>query len=152
MTTLYRSLRSLLPLEYIKGKRSISDHIHGAVNYIKHLRKRIDELDSRKEDLKDMRSVPLQRGDSSSCSSSRGVIVRPCLDGVEIVFSIGLKENQRLTLSRVLQILVRDGVSVVNCHYTTANDRIFHTIQAEVKDQASLNLSELEQRLNLLVS
>ncbi|XP_065869725.1 transcription factor bHLH118-like [Euphorbia lathyris] len=155
MATLHASLRSLLPLEYIKGRRSMSDHMHEAANYIKHLRKRISELNARKDELEqqtDLRSIPSQMGSSSNESSpTSAVIIRPCLDGVEVVFSSGLKDQRSFTLSRVLRILLQNGVSVVNCVSTTINERLFHTVKAEVKDPACLNLSELQQRLNPLV-
>ncbi|XP_057996213.1 transcription factor bHLH126-like [Hevea brasiliensis] len=154
MATLYASLRSLLPLEHIKGKRSISDHMNEAVNYIKHLQKRIKELDAKKNELKqktNFRDIPLQSsGSSSNCSPSTGVIIRPNLGGMEIVFSSGFRE-QDLTLSGALQLLLEAELSVVNCVSTKVNERLFHTVQAEVKDSACLNLSGLQQKLNPLV-
>ncbi|KAF2315719.1 hypothetical protein P3X46_023723 [Hevea brasiliensis] len=152
MATLYASLRSLLPLEYIKGKRSISDHMNEAVNYIKHLQKRIKKLDAKRDELKQqsyLREIPLQSGSSSNYSPSTGVIIRPRLGGIEIVFSSGFRE-QGLTLSRVLQLLESE-LSVVNCVSTKVNERVFHAVQAEVKDPTCFNLSELQQKLNPLV-
>ncbi|WCJ36558.1 basic helix-loop-helix (bHLH) DNA-binding superfamily protein [Euphorbia peplus] len=155
MATLHSSLRSLLPIEYIKGRRSISDHMHEATNYIKHLRKKISELNAQKDELKhqnDLRSVDSQIGSSSdSSSSTAGVRIRPCLDGVEVVFSSGLKDHRSLNLSSILQILLQNGVSVVNCVSTTVNERVFHTVMGEVSDPGCLNLLELQQRLNSLV-
>ncbi|KAI9073037.1 hypothetical protein K1719_045016 [Acacia pycnantha] len=52
MTTLCESLRSLLPFELIKGKRSASDHIGEAASYIKDLEEKNQELQLMRDKLK----------------------------------------------------------------------------------------------------
>ncbi|XP_050225937.1 transcription factor bHLH118-like [Mercurialis annua] len=149
MAALYVSLRNLLPLEYIKGKRSISDHMNEAVKYIKFLNKKIKELDEKRNELIGMRNVPLQAGNSRTCCQSRGVQIRPSLGGIQIVFTTsGLKEqDQGLTLSKALQVLADAEISIVNCVSTRVHERVFHTIQTEVEDPNCLNLSELQKKL-----
>ncbi|KAK3180568.1 hypothetical protein Dsin_014845 [Dipteronia sinensis] len=151
MATLHASLRSLLPLEFIKGKRSISDQMNEAVNYINYLQKRIkqlsDERDERKK-LSKTSTLVLSGTESSSVHniSPTQVIVRPCLVGVEVVYSCGYRD-QALPLSRVLAILHDQGLCVVNCISTRVNEQLLHTIQTEVNDPSCFNLSVLQRKL-----
>ncbi|XVF50721.1 hypothetical protein PTKIN_Ptkin04bG0125300 [Pterospermum kingtungense] len=144
MASLYASLRSLLPDEYIKGKRSMSDHMNEAVNYIKHLEKKVKELDVKRDELK--RVSNLAALDPGTEPSNHCFIIRPCLIGMEIMFRCGLKE-QDLPLSRVLALLVDEGLPVVNCVSTKSEEYLIHTIQIEVNDPTRVNPSELHQKL-----
>lgn len=148
MATLYASLRSLLPLDFIKGKRAISDHMNEAVNYIKHLQKNIKELSVKRNRLKQFDSSTAGSINSNSDSSS-SMIVNQSLVGVEIMFSSGFWAKS-LRLSRVLHVILEEGLCVRSCTSARADDKFLHTIQAEVDDPARFNLSGLRQRLTQL--
>ncbi|XP_057836900.1 transcription factor ORG2 isoform X2 [Cryptomeria japonica] len=49
MNDLYSQLRSLLPHESLRGKRSISDQLLEAVNYVRHLEQQIRDLTKQKD-------------------------------------------------------------------------------------------------------
>ncbi|KAI5346961.1 Hypothetical predicted protein [Prunus dulcis] len=162
MAVLNASLRSLLPHELIKGKRSISEHMNEAVNYITHMKRKIQELNAKKEKLR-----RLYEYDSSAqefglenetlghdlVNSVTNIMVRPtCLGGVEVVISSSCSEDEGLPLSRVLKLLLAEGLCVVECASTRVNERVFHTIQSEVDDlECVLDLSELQLKLNLQI-
>lgn len=141
-----------------QGKRSLADHMNEAVNHIKHLQTKIKELGSQRDDLKIQTSsspdlsgttalglagnlfMSGSSGSSSSllsagnCSTSR-VAVNPCLGGVEIVISYGAGdclEQQGVVLSRLIQILLEQGLTVISCATTQVNKRLVYTIQSEV--------------------
>ncbi|KAA3481504.1 disease resistance protein [Gossypium australe] len=124
LATLYASLRNLLPPKYIRGKRSISDQVDGAFSYIKYLKKRIDGLSGKRDELK--------KGMSMSCIEAfpSSVVVRQSLDGVEIVISDSVGA-QALTLSKVLQQLLEEGLDVVNCVSSRTDGALIHTIKYE---------------------
>ncbi|XWS61069.1 hypothetical protein CRYUN_Cryun07bG0094000 [Craigia yunnanensis] len=152
MATLCTSLRTLLPLEYIKGKHAISDHMNGAVSYIKDLRKRIDELSAKGDELKKLSgSSGFDQGTSSNDSFPSSVVVRQSFDGVEVVISTSLGA-QALTLSRVLELLREEGLDVVNCIYTRIDGGLIHTIQSEVSDLTCVDVPGLERKLNEEIS
>ncbi|KAL3524208.1 hypothetical protein ACH5RR_017042 [Cinchona calisaya] len=154
MANLYSSLRSLLPLEYIKGKRAISDHMHEAVNYINCLQKKIGELRERRESLMKKTgslSSTTSSGNGSAADSCLpnclSVTVNPCRDGVEILISSGPKE-EKFSLSRVLKKLLDEGQNVVSCVSTKANEITVHKILSEVpEDWTSIHVMSLQQKL-----
>lgn len=120
----------------------MSDHMNGAVNYIKNLQIRITELGARRDDLKssNLRAIgsAISRSSTSTC-----VAVHTCSAGVEILLSCGSSNNivgHGLPLSRVLQLLLGQGLTVVSCVTTKVSDvRLLHTIQAEVHDYNNIN-------------
>ncbi|KZV51892.1 hypothetical protein F511_09156 [Dorcoceras hygrometricum] len=123
MANLYASLRTLLPFECIKGKRSISDHIHEAVNYIEHKKKNIRDLKMRRDQL-------MERSELSE-TPNHSVMVNAETRGVEILISTCSK-NRRFRISTVFVELMETGLNVVAWVTTEANGKFIHKIQAEV--------------------
>ena len=131
-----------------QGKRSISDHIHEAGKYIKQLQIKIKELSTKRDDLKkhylsDSSSIgPTDHGGAGSSSSftprppqqGQFIRVQPCCGGVEI--AIGTSDfggaDGGLALSRVLEVILEEGLSLVSCVSTKVNDKLLHTVQSEV--------------------
>lgn len=109
------------------------------VDYIKHLQTRIEELGARRDDLKKMSNLsPNNNGgimsySSSSCSSS-WVSVQTCSAGVDIAVSSSNSMGQDLPLSRVLKLLLEEGLTnLVSCVTIKVDEKLVHTIQAEVQ-------------------
>ncbi|KAH7537937.1 transcription factor bHLH118 isoform X2 [Ziziphus jujuba] len=158
MATRYASLRSLLPLELIKGKRSISDHIIEAVNYIKLLQNKIKKLGSQRDELKKLsNSATISDHESRSSSTSppaaaaaSRLSVQPFGSGVEIIIS---SSTSSFPLSRVLDVLLQEGLSIVQCFSTTINDKLHHTIHSDrVNNVETINLPSLEKKLTEAIS
>ena len=112
-----------------QGKRSISDHIDMASKYIQHLQEKIKVLSDQRDALK------LGRSNSKACDYQ--VSVNPWNNGgVEVIVctttSCGDCDDQVLPLSRVLQFLIKQGLDVVSCTSNKANNKLVHSIQAQV--------------------
>ncbi|KAH0974703.1 hypothetical protein GBA52_016602 [Prunus armeniaca] len=153
MATLYASLRSQLPLEYLKGKRSISDHVNQTVNYIKHLQSNIQELHNKRDRLKRSCDISCSSSTSTAVTMENSlspmkesvVLVRPCKAGVEVVVNTPMK--QRLALARLLEILKREGLSTISCISAQVNEKLIYTIESQVSDGKCIDMFELQQRL-----
>lgn len=118
----------------------MSDDMNEAVNYIKHLQWKINEKGAARDELKKGSGLsrivldhPRDGNPSRSSSSgySKSIGVRLCLGGIEIDFD-GRSGEEALPLSKILQVLLEERISVVNCVSTKVNDRLLHTVHAEV--------------------
>ncbi|KAI3749007.1 hypothetical protein L6452_12513 [Arctium lappa] len=156
MANLCSSLRSLLPLDFIKGKRSMSEHMNQAVNYIKHLEENIKGLNNTRDELKktcahvaDSSSV-LQNKNIESESSSRDpiTVTIECSHGV---IEILIKSCIGFPISRVVKALVQEGFNVISCNSTKVNERLIHTIHSEGTDETCIQVSILQKKLVELV-
>ncbi|KAL3755857.1 hypothetical protein ACJRO7_002843 [Eucalyptus globulus] len=151
MASLCASLRSKLPLEFIKGKRSTSDHMNEAVNYIKHLQAKIGELGFKRDELKSIHSLAALGSPSSNSSCLTTFTVNSCCEIVEIVISQSIREKDFL-LSTVLDLLLQQGLDVVSCFSSQAYDKIVHTIRCELAyGNGSFDLTHLKGKLKELL-
>ncbi|CAI8604581.1 unnamed protein product [Vicia faba] len=141
MATLHDSLRSLLPLEFIKGKRSISDQMNTGVNYINHLKKNIKELTEKRDELKKLYNLSSLKS-HASCSFS--IHKNNTTVGIEIT-----TREEGVPLSKLLEQLQKEGLDVVSCFSTQVNGRLLHSMQCEVIDSKSVvDLSELRRKFS----
>lgn len=150
MASLYASLRSLLPLEYIKGKRSISDHMNEAVSYIKHLQKNIKELGAKRDELKrqysDNSSSNLETPDEGQ-QKSISFTVHENNNGAVGIEIIRYLEDERFLLSKFLELVLEQGLEVVTCLSSQVNGRILHSVHCEVNSSNSVDLPELRRKI-----
>ncbi|XP_047166910.1 transcription factor bHLH118-like [Vigna umbellata] len=150
MATLHASLRSLLPLPFIKGKRSMSDQMNEAVNYINHLQKNIKELSEKRDKLKKKVAINSSLESRENKHESCGFTVRQTSSGaVGIEFS-GLSE-EGVSLSKLLELLLEEGLEVVCCLSTKVNGRLLHSLQCEVVNSDTVDLSELRRKFSNVV-
>ncbi|KAG2263203.1 hypothetical protein Bca52824_070282 [Brassica carinata] len=151
MSTLFASLRDHLPLQYIKGKRAVSEHVNGAVNFIKDTETRIKELSARRDELSGetcYRSNPdLATASELGNSVLASVMVQPCVSGFEVVVSGNSSGLEALPLSRVLEALQELGLEVLSSLTTRVNERLIHTIRVEINSFGCLDLAWLQQKL-----
>ncbi|KAI8564696.1 hypothetical protein RHMOL_Rhmol03G0201600 [Rhododendron molle] len=145
MAALSSSLRSLLPPELVKGKRSVGDHINEATKYIKHLEKKIKDSGAKRDRLQSLSisstttSCGHGNGSSSNCSANYVTVCCRSMGQVEVILSTGGGfDPGKSQLSSVLKLLLEEGLSVVSCVSTKVNERLLHTIQSQIYYQPTM--------------
>ncbi|CAI9767635.1 unnamed protein product [Fraxinus pennsylvanica] len=153
MAKLYASLRSLVPPEYLKGKKSMSDLLEVAVNYITDTKNNIKNLGLQRDKLKMLSNsgnLSANIVGSSSSYSPDLVAVNPWLDGVEILISSFKEEG--FPLSKVLTELLGRGLNVVSCSSKKENRRSLHIIQCEANGLKCNVLAALQKSLTDVIN
>ncbi|KAL2324468.1 hypothetical protein Fmac_023526 [Flemingia macrophylla] len=147
MATLHASLRSLLPLDFIKGKRSMSDQMNQAVNYINHLQKNIKELSNKRNGLKRKLSMNPCLQSHETKHASRGFTVHQNSGALGIEISGFTDEG--FPLSKLLELLLEERLEVVSCLSTQINGKLLHSLRCEpVDNSSSVDLFELRRKFS----
>lgn len=108
-----------------------------AVNYIKDLENRIKELGVKRDELKNPSTSRVvgrfncENSNNNNLTATCAIMVRSCLAGVEVIVNSDVEE-QAVHLSRLLELLVVEGLNVVSCVSTKVNRRLMFTILSEV--------------------
>ncbi|KAK4353452.1 hypothetical protein RND71_028970 [Anisodus tanguticus] len=157
MTNLVTSLRSLIPSDFIKGKRSTSDHMQVAVNYIKHLQKNIEELENTRKKMKNISLLADENKGSANCyvhNNNNCVTVNKCEDGMEILININNSHKEEIfSLSNVLRWLLEEGLNVVSCVNSKQDEWTLIRIQCQVSDISSgLTAAGLQKKLTDVIN
>ncbi|CAN1265108.1 Transcription factor bHLH36 [Linum perenne] len=161
MSNLHSTLLSLLPHSSHKGKKSKSDQMGEAANYIRHLKSNVQQLTNRRDNLLKGRALSSNPSSTSSSGTSSGhnttssVAVRQRFEGVEVVLSSGKKrQNDVVVLSRVMEAVVEEGFDVTSCVATQIDGCFYITMQLCQASASTTNidLSGLKQKLNDVTS
>ncbi|GLJ55122.1 hypothetical protein SUGI_1183030 [Cryptomeria japonica] len=155
MNSLYSELRSLLPEENIQGKRSITDQLEEAGNYIRNLEQQIKDLRKERE------KKNTREGCFKGVEISRPVEFHESDEGIPSVrimslgstafqVHINLTQNQ-IAFSDILLVLEEYGVEAVNAASSVNNEKVFHTIYAKVPDNSITNIEPLNVKLQHLI-
>ncbi|KAI4384743.1 hypothetical protein MLD38_002854 [Melastoma candidum] len=150
MTVLYSNLRSVVPPEYMKRKRSASDLMNEAKNYIKDMEEKVKELSITRDELKKSSNRDIASG--SSGSSSNFIEVGPWSEGVEIIISRHVAPEECLRLSAIIEALGHEGLNVVSWVSNREGYRIIYTIHCEISGTGGHDLTQLKLWLTDLVA
>ncbi|XP_057869432.2 transcription factor bHLH118 [Cryptomeria japonica] len=146
MKSLYSSLRSLLPEEYVMGKRSIADQLLRTANYIKHLQEKVKEAKQVRDETCQKKmcqdlpvSVASQTFPSIKIDSSGSFIVVSTI-------------NCQIAFSDLLFAMENNDLHVVSASSCAMNDKFFHTVHAKVSDLNNFDKRILYRQISNLMT
>lgn len=162
MNELFATLSSLLPDENLRGKRAVSDQVQEAVNYVRHLQQKVEDLSTEREKMKansDENAKVSLEGVRLSSNEKICIKAQP-IGGSDREFpTVKIKSmgstlqvctntfEHQIVFSDLLLAIEEGGLEVVSAASSAINNRIFHTIHTKVCDLETLNIDTLEQKL-----
>lgn len=162
MNALFAMLRSLLPHEHLRGKRAVSDQVQAAVNYIRHLQHKVEELSTEREKLRANSDKNAKVAlEAARLSSSEKVCNKaPAIEGsdqelpVVKIKSMGSVVQvctntfvHQIVYSQLLLALEESGLEVLCAASSAIDNKVYHTIHTKVSDLETFRIDTLEKRL-----
>lgn len=103
-----------------------------AVNYIKHMQNNIKELVAKRDELKKLSNHSNMENSHEGLHTSCNFTVHENNDIIGIEITSGFIE-ERPKVSKLLQLLIQEGLEVVSCLSSEVNGRLLHSVQCEVR-------------------
>lgn len=144
MSALYRSLRSLMPHDYLKG-RSVADHIQGVVSYIQQMQKRIECLHKTRDNLRKTLNSETFTDNMLNLTNDSIQIFEVTKTGLQVIVNTSLSGG--VPLSKVLNALNREGLNVISSTSTISNEKMLHVIESQGNEGIEINVCELQNKL-----
>lgn len=158
MKALFTALRSLLPNENLRGKRKVSEQVLEAVNYVRHLQRKVQDLSAQREKMradydanakvatkkfvdKILPFGGLEREYPALQINSVSSGIQICMNSLE----------HEIVYSDILLALEGEGLEVVSAASSTINNKVYHTIHAKVVDLNTFNVRTLYHKLWQLI-
>lgn len=119
------------------------DQLDLAASYITDLRQRIEKLNERKEEAIKALNGEKRGGDVFDQGMSSGprlpvIELKDLGCSIEVILISGLQKN--FMLYEVISVLEEEGAEVVNASFSVVDDKIFHTLHAQVNTTLIENL------------
>ncbi|XP_043720828.1 transcription factor ORG2-like [Telopea speciosissima] len=157
MNILYSTLRSLLPATDQTKKLSIPATISRILKYIPDLRKQVERLKQRKEEIQ---SIISRQGDhppnnenqrQSNVATSLPTVSASQVDDKEILIQICTYRDSRSPLSEALIYLEEEGLQVLNASgFASFGETIFYNFHLQMKESRRMECEILIQKLLLM--
>ncbi|XP_057836892.1 transcription factor bHLH36-like [Cryptomeria japonica] len=155
MNSLCSELRSLLPQESLKGKRSLSDQVLEAVNYVRYLENQIKDLTKQRDDI-NTRAVcykgvnipePLQLLGSDEGFPSVKII---SLGSATFQVTINALKSQ-IALSDVAVALEEARLEILSASFSSISESVFITVHTKASYPKATNMEGLYVKLRHLI-
>ncbi|KAK4752179.1 hypothetical protein SAY87_020977 [Trapa incisa] len=154
MAALYESLRSQLPLEYLKENGSVEDQMHEAAKYAKHLEKKIKGLGEKRDELLGKSACSCTSDDRINppvkylmASGQEGTVSINLSGYNEVEVAINTSEDQGLSLGRVLKALIAEGLIINSCTSAAVDGKLLHSIHCQITDAEGADITKVQQKM-----
>ncbi|XP_059298133.1 transcription factor bHLH100-like [Lycium ferocissimum] len=145
--SLYYSLRSLLPPSDHRKKLSIPATIARVLKYIPELKKEVERLTQKKEDLT-LRCIPNKQTIRGGIQSSLSVISANKVGDREVMIQISILKNNKGSFAEAISELEEEGLVLLNAStFETLEDRVFYNLHFQVQGILPVNVQILRDKL-----